>query len=130
MELTKLIEWVRHQTVLQRGEELAAEILRPEKVTSLRTKKTREPELVDPPPVAAVGQPTRPPGGARKGLRPPRGGARAPDPLVKEFSGCFHCGEPGHSRRPNPRTGSKGCEKFQAYLKSKGGTLPNDYEVS
>ena len=52
---------------------------------------------------------------------------RQPDPLVKEFAGCFHCGSPDHARSPNPRTGAKGCPDFQAYLKSHGGKLPEDY---
>ena len=86
--------------------------------------------------VAAV-RPSGPPGppggklrpGAKKKVRP----HRVVDPLVKEFSaatnnGCFHCGEQGHARTPIPKAGLAGCPKFEAYKKSKGGTVPSTYE--
>ena len=47
--------------------------------------------------------------------------------IVRLFSGCYHCGEQGHSRTPNAKLGLKGCEKYEALKKSHGG-VPKDYE--
>ena len=104
LELMKLIDWVRHQTVLERSEQLASQLLKPEKVMSLRSERQRiaKQALVQEPPAAApptgapqidAVQPPPRPTGDRRQRRPQQGRRqpRTPDPLVREFKGCFHC---------------------------------------
>ena len=45
LELMKLIDWVRHQTVLERSAELTEQLLKPEKVMSLRSERQRAAKL-------------------------------------------------------------------------------------
>lgn len=119
MDLMPLIDWVRNQTLWERSEELAAQMMKPERVM-------------------ALGRPQRPhaqPGGA---LRPPRqprrprsaqgrDPGRAINPLVRDFMGCYHCGATDHSRTPNERSGQKGCPRFEALIKQHNG-LPQGYK--
>ena len=36
---------------------------------------------------------------------------------MKDFTGCYHGGQEGHSRTANPRTGQKGCETVATLIK-------------
>ena len=52
----------------------------------------------------------------------------SPNPLVREFKGCFHCGKPDHARTAVPERGIKGCPEFEALVKAHNGKLPGDYK--
>ena len=131
LELMKLVDWARHQTVWERSEELASQMLKPEKVMQVVPQRQEPPEqlvaAVQPPPRplgqrpgrdnrrqgAAARQPTGSPSG--RGTRPPL------SPFARDFKGCYHCGKEDHSRSPNPRTGRGGCEEFAVLLKQHNG---------
>ena len=148
LELMILIGWVRHQTLQERSEELAAQLMQPERVMSItrqpRETKTREqkqiPELQQQ--VSALqggAPPTRDP----RGRLPPRGkgggkgGARARSPssasrqrddIRRQFTGCYHCGDANQSRSAIPRTGAPGCPICAEGLRKNNGKLPDKYE--
>jgi hypothetical protein len=130
LDLIPLVDWVRHQTAYEKAKEFIAHHLRAEKVTSLqrvpRLKKDSpaEPEA---PPVAAF-QPrpkAKAKAKAKASGRPQR--IQAEWDLVKEFSGCYHCGARDHARTENKQTGMKGCPAF-AKLKQEHGGVPRDYK--
>ena len=121
LDLMPLVEWVRHHTIWERNEELAAQLLRPEKVMAVGDGRLQQ-------------RPGAPPGGRRQGAlqdrRQPRGPPQRrgePNPLIRDFKGCFHCGKLDHARTPNERTGMKGCPEFEALIKSNNG-LPKGYK--
>ena len=48
--------------------------------------------------------------------------------LKFRFNGCWHCGEKGHSRKPNPAKGITGCPKFKKLKQQHGGGPPQGYK--
>ena len=126
LELMGLIEWVRTQTIWNRSEELAAQLMQPEKAIAALSAGGG----------GGGGDDRRRGPGARRlpGRRPqappgprPRGPPREQNPLIREFRGCFHCGEEGHARTPNEARGLKGCPTFEALLREHKG-LPKNYK--
>ena len=107
LELMKLLDWVRHQTLQERNEMLADQMLKPDKVIHQLQRQQRKqqpaPEPagdVEPPPVAALtGQDRRPP------RRPQQGAERTPGVLMKLWPGdCYPWkGRPQQIRIPRPR---------------------------
>ena len=135
LQLFELADWVKHQTLWERSEELMAQHLKPEKVTSLGRQDPGPSPGDDAQHAAALppgtgGPPRRPPGkGAGRGKGAGKGTNR-PDPLAKEFPAntCYHCGQSGHSRTANNKLGTKGCPAFEAYKKAKGDKWRDGYE--
>ena len=44
------------------------------------------------------------------------------------FSGCWHCGDKGHSRKANPAKNIAGCPKFEKLKAANGGSPPSGYK--
>ena len=103
LELMKLIDWVRHQTLQERSEELAAQPIKPEYVRAVvreprrvRKSQVQNEQPRQPPQQSDVQQlaalaPPRPAkpgqGAARRKVKP---GSRRLVPLVRGFSCRFH----------------------------------------
>lgn len=136
LDIFKLVDRVRHQTVWERSQELADNPAKPEKVTAV-VQQPRQPrdrrDRQQPPQQRPGGLGQRVAGGGDRRGAPPgavrgAGAQREPNPLIAQFKGCFHCGALDHSRTPNPRRpGDKGCHQFQALLKEHNG-LPKNYK--
>ena len=132
LELIPLIDWVRHQTMYEEAEELIAQHLKPERVSSLtraparrRERDQAPPHDPEAPPVAAV-QPrpeAKAKAKAKSSARPAR--TQAEWDRVKAFNGCYHCGKPDHARTENKKLGLKGCPGFKALKRQYGGLPPN-----
>lgn len=143
MDVTSLVDWARHQTIWERSEELAIQMVKPERATGVqdvrRRRRRREPGPAEQP--APVEPHPQAPDGSRAALRPARpgqqqrrpGSARTRTPtrsaarsaIVIQFQGCDHCGDPNHSR--SDKNGRPGCPSFAALLKQHSG-LPQGYK--
>ena len=64
----------------------------------------------------------------RQAARKPMANGRKAFNLKFRFSGCWHCGEEGHSRKANPARQIKGCPKFEALKARNGGNPPVGYK--
>ena len=61
-------------------------------------------------------------------VRKPMANGRKAFNLKFRFSGCWHCGEEGHSRKENPARQIKGCPKFETLKKKNDGRPPAGYK--
>ena len=84
LELMRLVDWARHQTMWDRSEELAAQIHKSENVGALRPGGRGDRPGVRPP-QSGLPQPRT---GATEGQRPPRG-RREPNALIAQFKDAF-----------------------------------------
>ena len=127
LDLLKLVDWTRQQTVWERSEELAAQLSKPEKVMAIRPTRSGEP------PTGRMQQPQRPARQPRPPSRRKATASRQPsprrkvDPLRAQFKGCFHCGALDHARTASRDGKLKGCPEFPNILAEHGG-LPKDYK--
>ena len=124
-ELLSLVDWVRHQAVFERPEELIkAHLSHEQRVTAFEASDPNKGGQLAP-----FAPPPRQPGGA---LRPsPK---RRPQPkvsrrdLVRSFKGCYHCGATDRSRTPSERSKLKGCPDFEQIRSARGGNIPHDLQ--
>lgn len=106
LDLLKLTDWVRHQSLYQRSEELVAQHVKSERITALERQSIAALPAREPQPRAAPrGRPPPrgdPKGGRRRAQTPPKQRA-ALDPLARESKGCVHRGAADHARVPNAK---------------------------
>ena len=88
------------------------------------------PNLVPPPPAPHEAQRVRqvPTDDTLAAIREGSPAGRRAFNMKFRFNGCWHCGEKGHSRKPNPAKGIAGCPKFEKLKSQNGGSPPAGYK--